>query len=181
MSTGCSGDATNLKLRQTASLAIRVRLPDSCRSRMTEPGRVPVATNGCFADTEPERGRSRRRAALAKLVGQQWVGSDLSNQHAAVVQPGTGDVWCSSGRTTPRLRFRRRLCQLYCLQRALAVTGNLRPNVSNVAETVRSRAAGHRPQPLHTGFRHIVTWLAADVRILRTTCWIKARPANSAI
>lgn len=41
---------------------------------MAVPGRVPVATNGCFKDAEPERRRSERWAALEKPDGRVWVG-----------------------------------------------------------------------------------------------------------
>jgi hypothetical protein len=85
------------------------------------------------------------------VVGRPvWVGSHLSDQQAAVIRPGTGDVWCSSGRTTPRRGSRRRLCQLYRLQRSLAATADLRPTVSSVADTMSSRAAGHRPKSLRS-------------------------------
>jgi hypothetical protein len=50
------------------------------QSGTTALGRVPVVTNGSFADAEPERGRSGRQAASEKPGGQQWVGSGSSSR-----------------------------------------------------------------------------------------------------
>jgi hypothetical protein len=106
------------------------------------------------------------------------VGSHLSDQQAAVIRPGTGDVWCSSGRTTPRRGSRRRLCQLYRLQRPLAATADLRPTVSSVADTMSSRAAGHRPKSLQNDLWpsrwQRVSWVEA-----RRSCQQSRRPHPS--
>ena len=41
--------------------------------RPSAPGRVLVVTNGWLVDAKPERGRSKRRAALEKPDGRDWV------------------------------------------------------------------------------------------------------------
>jgi len=58
----------------------RTGLPGSGRSRTVPDGRVPVATNGCFVDAQPVRGRSERRAASGKADGRLWVESTRSCQ-----------------------------------------------------------------------------------------------------
>ena len=79
-------------------------LPFSCSPRPrpgrarrpTGSGRVLVVTSGCFADTEPERDRSGRRATSAKPDGQEWVESGFSRVSAmlpASLNGSSTDDW----------------------------------------------------------------------------------------
>ncbi len=50
-------------------------IPASGLSPTTVCGRLQVATNGCFVDAQPGRGRPQRQAALEKPDGRDWVDS----------------------------------------------------------------------------------------------------------
>ena len=75
-----SGRLAKVRYRRSQSLASDSRLTApsleatfATKLRASGRGRVPVATNGCFVDAEPDGGRSERRTALEKPDGQQWV------------------------------------------------------------------------------------------------------------
>lgn len=106
--------------------------------------------SGCFADTEPERGRSGRRAASEKPDGLVWVGSDPSRQGGAVVRSSLYEVSPrSKDAASDRLNGQRQ-CQQYCGNRPLVVTLRACLNDSKVSESVSSRVGSDRQQPLQT-------------------------------
>jgi|GEM_PF-7105440 len=57
---------------------------------------VSLATNGCFVDAKPERGRSARRAALETLDGRVWVGFSRSPSAEAAVHGQVSAVRATS-------------------------------------------------------------------------------------
>jgi len=68
----------------------RAGLLRSCLAPASASGRVPVATNGCFAGAEPKRGRSEHRAALEKADGRVWV--EMTRPRATASKHRTSDV-----------------------------------------------------------------------------------------